>query len=194
MNKIISKETLITHFKKPPKTQFFSTSLTALNLAAVLIPILDNQQSLDVLFTQRTAHLKHHANQICFPGGKMELTDDSLITTALRETYEEIGITKDQITLIGQLPPLISSSKFLVTPVIGLIASPLNLNLDSHEVKATFSVPLDYLFDPQHLQQETFIQAKKHHKIYVIQYKAHRIWGLTAEIIVKLREELLESL
>ena len=82
MNKIIFKETLITHFKKRPKTPFFLTNLIFLNHAVVLNPIFDNQQSLEVLFTQRTAHLKHHANQIYFTGGKMELTDNKLITTA----------------------------------------------------------------------------------------------------------------
>ncbi|MDA7747257.1 CoA pyrophosphatase, partial [Psychromonas sp.] len=84
----------------------------------MLIPLIQRKNGLHVILTQRALHLKHHAGQISFPGGKVELTDDSLAHTALRETEEEIGIRQKEIQLVGNLASLTTSTGYHITPFI----------------------------------------------------------------------------
>ena len=190
MSKIITKEILLAYFKQSTYAAKIPANHSSLTQAAVLVPFIENNGQLEILLTQRSAHLTHHAGQISFPGGKMEIADDNIITTALRETQEEIGIAADKINVLGQLSPLLSITQFFVTPVIALIKSPFTLRLDSHEVASTFWVPAEYLFNPNHQQYETIFSNGKLRKIYVIQYQNYRIWGLTAQIIITLGKAL----
>lgn len=157
--------------------------------ASVLVPIID-ANPLAVLFTERTAHLKHHASQISFPGGRREVSDSSLEVTCLRETHEEIGVSPEQISIITSLPPLISSSGFLVTPFVGLVSNSHTLQIDPLEVASVFSVPLDYLLDPARYRSETILYRGRPTEIFIIDYQHYRIWGLTAKIIVDLAAKL----
>jgi 8-oxo-dGTP pyrophosphatase MutT (NUDIX family) len=151
--------------------------------AAVLIPVIENAGRLGVLFTVRAAHLKHHAGQISFPGGKQEPQDKDLIETALRETYEEVGIAAKQVQIIGSLSMYRTVSRYEVLPVIGFVNSPLNLQLDPNEVQSTFEVPLDFLLDQSNHLIHWVKRKKGQVPIYFMTWQEHTIWGATAAFV-----------
>ncbi|MDU0354664.1 CoA pyrophosphatase [Paraglaciecola aquimarina] len=151
--------------------------------AAVLIPIIQHQDRLTVLFTLRAKHLKHHGGQISFPGGKQEPTDNSLVHTALRETEEEVGIDATRIKVIGNLPLYRTTSQFEVTPYIGFIEHPVDLRLDTNEVDSTFEVPLTYLLDPKNHLTHWVKRNNIQHPVYFIPWQQYNIWGATAAFV-----------
>ncbi|OWQ47100.1 hypothetical protein CDL60_12000 [Roseateles noduli] len=124
--------------------------------AAVLIPLVERPDGLHVLLTQRTAHLRDHAGQVSFPGGRAEPEDGSPERTALREAEEEIGLDERFVDLIGQLPVYRTVTAYEVTPVVGLIRPGFSLRLDAFEVAEAFEVPLAFLMDPAHHQRHTY--------------------------------------
>ncbi|WP_431102601.1 NUDIX hydrolase [Roseateles noduli] len=124
--------------------------------AAVLIPLVQRAEGLHVLLTQRTAHLRDHAGQVSFPGGRAEPEDGSPERTALREAEEEIGLDERYVDLIGQLPVYRTVTAYEVTPVVGLIRPGFSLRLDAFEVAEAFEVPLEFLMNPAHHQRHTF--------------------------------------
>ena len=159
-----------------------------LTQAAVLIPLIDREGGMTVLLTQRTAHLKSHAGQISFPGGRVEEGDASPEDTALRESEEEIGLTRDRVELIGRLVPRRTGTGFRVYPVVGLIDPPVSLVPDPNEVAEIFEVPLDFVFDPANHRFETRIHRGLERQFYVLPYEGFYIWGLTARLLVNLSE------
>lgn len=164
-------------------------SAEKLKSASVLVPVIDEKELL-ILFTQRTDHLQHHAGQISFPGGAREVDDRDLAETALRETQEEIGLARETITLLGSLTPVISVSGFLVTPFVGLVKPPLKLILNPQEVAAIFTAPLNFVLDPNNHKQELYRWNNADRPVDVIQYEEHRIWGLTARILVEMTKKI----
>ena len=153
--------------------------------AAVLIPIVAHPR-LTVLFTQRTTHLKSHAGQVSFPGGRAEPDDASAEFTALREAGEEIGLRPECIEVLARLPDYRTRTGFRVTPVVGLVAPPLALAPDPHEVAAVFEVPLDFLLDPRNHQRRTREYQGSTVGYYVLEYGERVIWGATAGMVVNL--------
>ncbi|WP_299081303.1 CoA pyrophosphatase [uncultured Paraglaciecola sp.] len=151
--------------------------------AAVLLPILENTGELTVLFTVRSRHLKHHAGQVSFPGGKQELTDNSLIETALRETHEEVGILPNEVEIIGNLPLYRTVSRYEVVPYIGFVADTTTLILDKNEVDSTFQVPLSFLLNKQNHLIHWVKRQNGQFPIYFIPWKRHNIWGATAAFV-----------
>lgn len=154
-------------------------------LAAVLVPIISYPDQFTIILTQRTKHLKNHPGQISFPGGGYEEKDLHLQTTALRETFEEIGIAENKITLLGELPQIqtLSGDGYLVTPYVGVIKPPVKFNINSDEVDDIFEIPLQYLLDLTHYRKENVIRKGKQHSYYVINYENRFIWGATASIL-----------
>ena len=154
--------------------------------ASVLVPIVARPAALTVLFTRRTAHLREHSGQISFPGGRAEPQDAGPEATALRETHEEIGLPARQVELLGKLSDYHTRTGFRITPVVGLVAPPLELRLDAQEVDAAFEVPLAFLLDPANHQR----QAREHQgrtvHFFAIPYGEHYIWGATAGMLVNL--------
>ena len=124
--------------------------------AAVLVPLVQRASGLQVLLTRRTDHLRDHAGQISFPGGRAEADDDGPAATALREAEEEVGLQHDRVEVIGQMPVYTTVTSFVVTPVVALVTPPFDLVLDSFEVAEAFEVPLQYLMNPAHHQRHTF--------------------------------------
>lgn len=167
----------------------------SLNCAAVLVPLVKDEHSnqWEVIFTRRAEQLKHHAGQISFPGGRYEEQDSDLSVTAMRETYEEIGIAADKIELIGRLPQQQTISRYNVTPFIGVISPDYRLNIDHNEVAEVFSLPLNYLIEQDN--QKKIRQSYKGHEYdyYSIEYKQYNIWGLTAQILVNFSQKLKTS-
>lgn len=155
----------------------------ALIPAAVLVPLVEYPDGLRLLLTQRTAHLREHPGQISFPGGRVEPDDTDAVHTALREAAEEIGLTANQVEIAGVLPPHAVVTGFAVTPVVGLISSPLALRLDDFEVAEAFEVPLDFLLDPRHQQQQHRVVRGVELHMVEYHYGQRRIWGATAQMI-----------
>src|SRR2546422_4378074 len=117
--------------------------------AAVLILVCDREGEPHVVFTERTTHVEHHKGQISFPGGACDEADDCLETTALRETFEEIGVVPDHVHIVGQLDDMVTVSNFRVTPYVGLLRTEFEYPfvLNDHEVARVVQVPLTFLMD-----------------------------------------------
>lgn len=155
----------------------------ALTPAAVLFPIVQHATGLTVLLTQRTAHLKDHAGQISFPGGRVEPEDLSPLHTALRETEEEIGLARRLVEPLGYLPEYRTGTGFAVTPVLALVQPPFELQLDPFEVAEAFEVPLAFLLDPANHQQHSLHYRGALRSYYAMPWGEYFIWGATAGMI-----------
>ncbi|MGB2079104.1 MAG: CoA pyrophosphatase [Vibrio sp.] len=194
----MNKDMFLNRFNLFAQPQYHARSLcqaphlhqAKLRQAAVLIPLIERNQQLHVLFTHRAAHLKHHPNQVSFPGGKTEDHDTGPWDTASREAFEEIGLSASELTPLGQLPPLATISYFNVTPVIGLVDSQFQPQIDFNEVQSTFEVPLAYLLNPEHMQVHDMLINNQVHQVFSFSYKGHFIWGVTAQILHSLQTHL----
>ena len=163
---------------------------TALRPAAVLVPLIDRAEGMSVLLTQRTQHLSAHAGQISFPGGRIETSDRDATEAALRETEEEVGVTRDHVTLIGRLDTYVTGTGFEITPVVGIIKVPFPLIPDPFEVSEVFEVPLSFVIDPNNHRRMTRVFEKHTRVFFVLPYENRYIWGATAGMLVNLAEVL----
>jgi 8-oxo-dGTP pyrophosphatase MutT (NUDIX family) len=178
-------------YRYPFRHRVSTSNHSTLRKAAVLIGVVERDTGCQVILTQRAKHLRNHPGQVSFPGGKVEIFDANLCDTAIRETHEEIGIGAEVIEVIGQLPELVTSSGFLVTPVLAMVKSNYHLNIDHNEVADVFEVPISYLMSSSNLSS-LIVRRKNHaHQIYVIPYKNHLIWGATAQIIECLKRQVV---
>lgn len=154
--------------------------------AAVLVPIVDHDSGLTVLLTQRASHLKNHAGQISFPGGRIEPADLNPLEAALRETEEEIGLPREHVTFAGYLEPQLVLSGYWVTPVVAFVQPGFELRPDRSEVAAAFEVPLLHILDvANHRSRERKLGAVSV-QVYDIPYQDHHIWGATAGMLMAL--------
>lgn len=158
--------------------------------AAVLFPIVLREGGHTVLLTQRTAHLRDHAGQISFPGGRVEAEDVSPSHTALRETEEEIGLLRERIEIVGFLPEYRTGTGFRVTPVVALVQPPFELQPDPFEVAEVFEVPLAFLLDPANHQRHSLHYRGALRNYFAMPYGEYFIWGATAGMIRSLSERL----
>ena len=124
--------------------------------AAVLVALVQRPGGLQVLLTRRTEHLRDHAGQISFVGGRTEPHDNGPAATALREAHEEVGLAPGRVQIIGQLPVYTTVTDFVITPVVALVQPPFDLALDAFEVAEAFEVPLQYLMNPAHHRRHLF--------------------------------------
>jgi len=159
--------------------------------AAVLLLLVEREQGLHIVLTERALHLRHHPGQISFPGGKHEQFDASLQQTALRETDEEIGISPELIEVIGQLAPLTTTSGFQVFPFVAFADPSFTLNIDTQEVSTVFELPFRFLLDNNNIYRQHLIANKRRHFTYCIAYQNHLIWGATAQMLKNLQLMLL---
>jgi 8-oxo-dGTP pyrophosphatase MutT (NUDIX family) len=158
----------------------------ALRPAAVLVPVVSREAGLTILLTQRTDHLYDHAGQISFPGGRSEAHDESPAATALRETFEEIGLPHSHVEVLGVLPEYTTVTGYRVTPVVGLVSSPPILSLDTFEVAEAFEVPLTFFLDPGNHQRNTLQYQGRTRHYYAMPYGQRYIWGATAGMLMNL--------
>lgn len=163
---------------------------SALRPAAVLVPLIDRREGMSVLLTQRTAHLSAHAGQISFPGGRMEEEDADAVATALRETDEEVGLTRDLVDVIGRLDTYVTGTGFEITPIVGIVTPPYTLTIDPYEVAEAFEVPLSYILDRRNHNRQERESAGRVRVFYVLPYQGRNIWGATAGMLVNLAEVL----
>jgi 8-oxo-dGTP pyrophosphatase MutT (NUDIX family) len=151
--------------------------------AAVLIPLAWVDDEWNLLFTRRTDIVDHHKGQVSFPGGRTDPQDDSPAATALRETYEEIGVRPTEVRLLGILGEYLTVTNYLVTPVVGIIPWPYCFTIHTLEVGRVFTIPLSWLSDAAH-RQEMFRQESGHGVIAYLPYDGELLWGVTARITV----------
>ncbi|MCF7980548.1 MAG: CoA pyrophosphatase [Pseudomonadales bacterium] len=161
--------------------------------AAVLIPIFDRPNGPELLLTRRADHLRSHAGQISFPGGRLEGAAETHIEAALREAQEEIGLPSDQVEVVGRLGDYYTISGFCVTPVIGLIQAPVKLTADPSEVAEIIHVPLNHLLRPDVFQLKEHQYNEFRRRYYSTYYEQHHIWGVTAGILMGLYQDILSD-
>jgi 8-oxo-dGTP pyrophosphatase MutT (NUDIX family) len=149
----------------------------------VLMPLIMQGDGLQVLLTQRTEHLHDHAGQISFPGGRMEERDESMIDTALRESEEEIGLSRAHIDVIGTLPEYLTVSGYRVTPVVALVRPVARYQPDPYEVADVFEVPLQFLMNPANHEIRVWQSQEGARRFYAIPYAERFIWGATAGML-----------
>lgn len=153
--------------------------------AAVLVPVVDYGDSLNVLFTQRALHLRHHPGQISFPGGRIE-SGESSCTAALREAHEEIGLAPDAVELLGRLPPQSTSTGFTIVPWVGLLPPQRSWLLQADEVAGIFEVPLTHFLQQENRHQFSLPLRGKVQQLHAMPYQDKFIWGATAAILHRL--------
>lgn len=153
--------------------------------ASVLVPLVAHSDHMSLLLTKRTAHLHDHAGQISFPGGREDPEDQDAIATALRETEEEIGLSRAHIEVIGTLPLYLTGTGFQVMPVVALVHPPFDLQPDSFEVAEIFEVPLAYLMQGANHERRSaeFPNRPGRRTFYAMPYERHFIWGATAGML-----------
>lgn len=158
----------------------------AVTHAAVLIPLVKRER-VSILLTTRTANLSSHSGQIAFPGGKVDASDESEIAAALREAHEEVGLTPNDIEVLGILPTYSTGSGFIVTPVVALVQPDRACVQSAVEVADVFEVPLDFLMDPTNHRHHVYEweQAQRHWISMPYQDGTTQrfIWGATAAML-----------
>ncbi|MCY7280595.1 MAG: CoA pyrophosphatase [Sphingomonas bacterium] len=156
--------------------------------AAVLVAITDRPEP-GLHLTLRREHMRAHAGQVAFPGGRLDPGEDA-VTAALREAEEEIGLPPAAVTLWGAADQYRTITNYLVTPILGLVPPDLDLSPHEHEVADLFEAPLSFVLDPanQHRMSAEFQGATRHY--YQIDWNGRRIWGATAAMLVNLTRRL----
>jgi 8-oxo-dGTP pyrophosphatase MutT (NUDIX family) len=157
--------------------------------AAVLMPIFEWEHEYYFLLTRRTEDVQTHKGQISFPGGMRE-GDEDLITTALRETFEEVGIEQHKIEPLGRFHDYISITNFRVTPFAGFINGPFTTVPQVREVAEVLQVPFRVFLDPNRLKIEKRVVLGKEEDVFFYSYGSNQVWGLTARIIKDFMEAL----
>lgn len=151
---------------------------------AVVIPIFKKNNRIYVLFTKRTEDLPTHKGQISFPGGRKEEYDETLLACALRETYEEIGLSSSLLEVWGELDQIKThTSNFLLSVFVCLIPYPFKLTVNEKEVEEILEVPLEELLDDKKWVQKEFIDEKTTQDVWFFDFQSKIIWGATAEIV-----------
>jgi 8-oxo-dGTP pyrophosphatase MutT (NUDIX family) len=190
-------EALRERFAKPPQWQPEITSDARVferepARASVLVPLVVRGDTVSVLLTQRTDHLRAHAGQISFPGGRAEAHDADAVDTALRETEEEVGLSREHVEVIGALPTYTTITAFHVTPVVALVRPSFTLALDAFEVAEAFEVPLHFLMTPANHRRHRFEALGSTRQFLSMPWDGHDaagrprryfIWGATAAML-----------
>jgi 8-oxo-dGTP pyrophosphatase MutT (NUDIX family) len=158
--------------------------------AAVLIPVVDHRDGASVILTKRTETLRSHAGQIAFPGGRLDPTDPTPEYAALRETEEEIGLSPDEIEVVGRMPDYVTGSGFRIAPILSVVKPGFHLTINEDEVDDAFEVPLAFLMDPANHNRDSRIWQEQERYFYTMPFGERYIWGVTAGIIRTLYERL----
>ncbi len=161
-------------------------SREGLTPSAVLVPVYENAGERYIVLTKRTQQVEHHKGQISFPGGAYEDGDRDLQATALRETFEEIGVSGDDVEILGNLDDQWTSTNFAITPFVGAIPYPYEFAVSSWEVDTLIEAPVTALLDPANFDSETRDSGGAIHPYACYRYGGHQITGITAMILQQL--------
>ena len=161
--------------------------------AAVLVPILDKPEP-EILLTVRSEFLPQHPGQVSFPGGAVDHADRSAISTALREAEEEIGLDFSQVSPLGFLDRVDTNSDYRVLPVVGLVRASFVWKPDYREVSEVFTVPLKLAVNHNEYSHVEVDHEGKTIVVSSLHWQGHRIWGITAAILMNLGNRLENSI
>ena len=156
--------------------------------AAVLIAITDRPEP-GVILTVRREHMRTHAGQIAFPGGRIDPGEDA-VAAAIREAHEEVLVPPQLVEVVGAIEPYRTVTGYVVTPVLGVLPPDIALEPHEHEVADLFEAPLGYLLDPSNQQLRSALFQGRTRHYYEIVWNDRRIWGATAAMIVNLSRRL----
>ncbi len=157
--------------------------------AAVLIPIFEKDGKIYLLFTKRSNNVEHHKGQISFPGGRIDTSDPSPKHAALREAYEEIGLKKEDVKVLGKLDDTITYvSGYIVHPFVGLIPYPYNFRINKTEVDKIIFIPLDFFLQNGTGTFRSIFHEGKVYNSFAYNYNGDIIWGATARMVKNLIE------
>ena len=152
--------------------------------SAVLVPILDRGDHLELILTMRASTLRHHAGQISFPGGRLD-EGETVIDAALRESHEEINLDPSLVDIRGFLPGVITTANFHIAPVLGIIKESPQLTPAPDEVERILIEPLAPLLDQDRHGREAKEYQGQPYKTWVIAHPSEYIWGATAKMLVQ---------
>lgn len=170
-----------------PKKAIVDSSLTP---AGVMLLLYPKDGAYCVLLNKRTDLVEHHKGEISFPGGRKDEGDETLLHTALRETYEEMGVRPEHIELLGEMDDIATSSQFLITPYVGSIPYPYAFKPNAHEVAEVLEVPISALLDDANLRDEVRIVDGQLVGSPVYAYGGHLTFGATARVLKRFLELL----
>ena len=151
--------------------------------AGVLVLCSSRGGSDSLILTKRTSRVEHHKGEISFPGGSRDLGDADIIATALRETHEEIGISPDDIDVLGCLDQDSTRTGYLISPVVGNLKGDSDFSANSYEVDTILEIPVSHLLDPKYTQHEESVMQGDLVSYNAYWYGTDLIWGATARIL-----------
>lgn len=163
--------------------------LKSLRPAAVLVPVMRRRSGLTMLLTRRAEHLRSHKGQISFPGGRRDESDVSIAGNALREAREEVGLRPRHVEVIGYLDDYPTVTRYLVTPVVGIVGGSPKLMADASEVAEIFEVPLEFVLDLANYERKFFSRGGFNVPFFELNYEGYRIWGATAGMLWNLAQK-----
>ena len=161
--------------------------------SAVLVALTNCNSEPEVLLTRRAKHLSRNPGEVCFPGGKWEEDDASLLATALRESHEEVGLLPEWVDVIGGLKPIVARSNLNVVPYVGIIDTNLDLQPTSDELDSVFRTPLRYFMDEKNITPYLHKFNGQEFSFPGFVYEGYTIWGLTAYIIVDMVNSVYDA-
>ncbi len=161
--------------------------------AAVLVPLIDRRDGVTVMLTERSQHLPDHPGQISFPGGRIDATDAGPAAAALREAQEEVGLSPQRVNIVSELDVYITRTGFHITPIVGLVRPPIDVQPNPAEVAEVFELPLAYAANPANYEQRARLHEGKRRNFYVLTYEDRIVWGATAGMLVNLAQVLQEK-
>ena len=150
---------------------------------------------MQMVFMLRKTYKGVHSNQIGFPGGKVEVEDNNLEATALRETYEEIGVSSTEITVLKELTDVyIPPSNFLVKPFLGILKRRPEYILEEKEVERLIEIPLKSILSDKFIASQIITTSyAKEIEVPIFKFDEEVIWGATAMMLSEIKDLILSE-
>lgn len=161
--------------------------------AAVLILLVNKNNIPHVILTRRSESVSTHKGDVSFPGGTVDADDENFLFTALRETYEEIGIPPEKIRVLGEFDEYVSLAGFHVNVYAGSADYPLQYNLSEDEIDSILEVPLSCFCNDGYYKCDRFVHNGEEVCVYYYNYCGTTIWGMTARILTDFAAVILQN-